>query len=415
MKHLEKHQLISDHQYGFRSSRSCGDLHSCVTHAWASSLKDHGESVAISVDISKAFDRVWHDKLLAKLPSFGIPPSTLNLIASFLCCRTFCVRVDGVASSLHEVNAGVPQGCVLSPTLFLLFINDLLESTKNPIHSYADDSTLHSSTTFSKYPLPVQVNESRQAMVDSLNDDMARISQWGLANSVRFNSSKTQSITFSLKKPPLKPDIMFEGELLTPSDRVNLLGLSFTEDLSWKSHIATLARSASQKLGVLYRCRSYFTCKQLLTLYKGTIRPCMEYSCHVWGSSPGVDLIDRVQRKAVRLISENTLTNSIPPLSHRRKIASLSLFYRYYHGHCSTELHDCVPPPLPRPRSTRQASVSHSFSVDRSQHCRIERYQRTFIPQAAHLWNDLPGDLFPPTYDPSLFKKRINGHLLART
>ena len=186
-----------------------------------------------------------------------------------------------------------------------------------------------------------------------------------------------------------------------------MLGLTFKDDLSWKSHITSLAKSASQKLGILFRFRNYFTNKQLLTLYVGTIRPCMEYCCHIWGRYPGVDLLDKVQSKAFRLISSSTLTDSLPSLSLRCDVASLSLYYRYYFGRCSVELQSCIPPPLNRPRATRQASQAHQYAVALSQ-SRIERFSKSFIPSTSVLWNDLPSEVFPETYDLTKFKSNIN-------
>ena len=109
------------------------------------------------------------------------------------------------------------------------------------------------------------------------------------------------------------------------------------------------------EIGILFKFRNYFTNKQLLTFYVGTIRPCMEYCCHIWGRYLGVDLLDKVQSKAFRLISSSTLTDSLPSLSLCRDVASLFLYYRYYSGRCSVELQSCIPPPLNRSRATRQA------------------------------------------------------------
>ncbi len=409
ISHLEKHLLLSDHQYGFRSSRSCGDLLAYVTHVWASSLKRFGESLAVALDISKAFDRVWHAKLIAKLPSNRL----CNLFSSFLTGRIISVRVDGHASNSLPINSGVPQGSVLSPTLFLLFINDLLSSTSNPVHSYADDSTLHISTSFSRPPREDALIHARQSMVESVRDDLDSILQWGAANLVNFNSSKTQCTPFSLKHSKFEPNLSFNNNLIVPKDTLSALGLNFSSDLSWKIHTTGLAKSASQKLGVLFRFRKFFTSKQLLTLYVGTIRPCMEYCGHVWGGSPGVRLLDKVQAKAIRLIDSPALTAKIPSLSLRRNVGSLCLFYRYYFGRCSAELRDCVPPPIRRPRSTRQSSDSHTYAVALDG-CRIERYARTFFPSTSIMWNELPQVVFPSIYHMSNFKKNVYNHLKSR-
>ncbi len=158
-KHFSTSDLLSDRQYGFRKRRSTGDLLSLLTDSWSSSLSRFGETFSGPLDISKAFDRVWQRSLLSKLPPFGFYPSLCSFICSFLSGRSISAVVDGQCSSPKPINIGIPQGSVLSPTLFLLFIYDL-SVTNCPIHSYADDSTLHFSTSFDRRPTLQDLQDS---------------------------------------------------------------------------------------------------------------------------------------------------------------------------------------------------------------------------------------------------------------
>ena len=150
MRHLSAHNLLSHYQYGFRKGRSTGDLLAFPTESWSSSFRDFGETFAVGLDISKAFDRVWHKSLIFKLPSYGLYPSLCTFISSFLSNRSIAALVDGHYSSPKTINSGVPQGSVLSPILFLLFINDILNLTQCPIQSYAYETTLHFPTSYNR-------------------------------------------------------------------------------------------------------------------------------------------------------------------------------------------------------------------------------------------------------------------------
>ncbi len=152
LKHLSSFSLLSDHQYGFRKGPSTGDLLAFLTDSWSSSLSRFGETFAVSFDISKAFNRVWHKALLSKLPSYDFYPALCSFLPSFLSGRFIAAVIDGHCSTSKPINSGVPQGSDLSPTLFLLFINDLLSLANCPIHSCADDTTLHYSTSFDRHP-----------------------------------------------------------------------------------------------------------------------------------------------------------------------------------------------------------------------------------------------------------------------
>ena len=136
--------FFSDFQYGFRSCRSTPDLLTIVSGTIAGTFNRSRATRAVTLDISKAFDRVWHAGLLHKRKSYGISGQIFGLISSFLSNRRLRVVLDGKSSQEYPVNAGVPQGSILGPTLFLLYINDLPDDVICNIAIYANDTTLYS-------------------------------------------------------------------------------------------------------------------------------------------------------------------------------------------------------------------------------------------------------------------------------
>ena len=247
-------------------------------------------------------------------------------------------------------------------------------------------------------------------MSSTINSDLQSISEWGTRNLVKFNTSKTQLLTISLSNTPSNYPIIFEDSEIPSLNSVNILGLQISSSLSWRDHIVQIAKSASEKLWVLFRCKQYFDSAQLFKLYTGFIHPCLEYCSHIWGSSPYTSLLDRIESKAIRLIGDPSLTSTLDPLSLRRKVASLSLFYRYYFGHSSDKLATCIPPPMARPRSTPQATFAHNYCVELS-NARINRFSDGFFPSTSHLWNSLPSSVFPAPFNLPSFKRQVYHHL----
>ena len=144
VNHLENCGLFSDFQYGFRSSRSTADLLTVLLDRIVKAFNRSGALRAVALDISKAFDRVWHAGLLHKLKSYGISGQIFGLISSFLSNRRLCVVLDGKSSQEYPVNTGVSQGSILGPTLFILYINDLPDDVLCNVVIYTDDTTLYS-------------------------------------------------------------------------------------------------------------------------------------------------------------------------------------------------------------------------------------------------------------------------------
>nr|CAH7723554.1 unnamed protein product [Callosobruchus chinensis] len=320
MKYLELHQLINDSQYGFRHQRSTGDLLAYVTHMWNKLIHSFGEAHVVALDISKAFHQLWHASLLNKLPSYSLPVKLCDWLADFLSGRKITIVVDGFSSSFHKINAGVPQGSVL--TLFLLHINDLLSSTTNPIHSFADDSTLHAGIMSNRPISVVDLERRRLATAASLSKDLEVITAWGLKNMVEFNASKTQHCTLANKRYPSEHSGLTNKKALSRSHTFKLLGVSITENMIWHEHVLSIATAAGKKFGYLYRARKYFSPSNFLTLYKAQIRPSMEYCSRIWGAAAPTTLsiLDAVQRRAIRPIGDPALTCHLQPLSHRRGV-----------------------------------------------------------------------------------------------
>ncbi len=212
---------------------------------------------------------------------------------------------------------------------------------------------------------------------------------------------------------PIPCSSFFDNTRLSPSSTLNILGLFLSDDLNWKFHISSLAKSASAKLGVLYRLQQHFSPSQTLTIYKGLVRPCMAYASHIWRGSTHTALLNRVESKAFRLINSYPLTDCILPLNLRREVASLSIFYRYFHAYCSSEVANCMPPLLPRPRCTRLSSQAHPFTVQ-IPYVRVDQHLYSFITVTGKLWNSLSLFVFPPTFDLNSFKSGLSRHRLTR-
>ena len=189
-----------------------------------------------------------------------------------------------------------------------------------------------------------------------------------------------------------------------------MLGLTFSSKLDWGSYIISIAKAAFKNIGALIRSMKFLFPEVALYLYKSTIRPCMEYCCHVCSGAPScyLDLLDKRQKRIYRIVGPS-LAGSLEPLAHRRNVSSLSLSYRYYFGRCSSEL---VSLPFSRGRSTRYSDRLHDFSVTIPR-CYKDVYVNSFFLRTAKLRNSLPIECFPLTYDLSGFKSRINRHLLT--
>ena len=192
-----------------------------------------------------------------------------------------------------------------------------------------------------------------------------------------------------------------------------MLGLTFSSKLDWGSYIISTAKSASTKIGALICSIKFLSPEVALYLYKSTKCRCMEYCCQAWAGAPScyLDLLDRLQKRICRTVGPS-LAASLEPLAHCRNVASLSLFYRYYFGSCSSELAQLVPRPFSQGRSTCYSDRLYDFSVTIPR-CYKDVYVNRFFPHTASLWTFLPIECFPLTYDLSGFKSRINRHLLT--
>ena len=189
------------------------------------------------LDFSKAFDKVSHPKLLFKLSQHGVKGNTLNWIRAFLVGRTQAVVLEGESSSEVPVTSGVPQGSVLGPLLFLLYINDLPQNIQAQVRLFADDTAVY---------LTVGSSDDR----DTLQADLNTLQEWELAWDMEFNPSKCQVLHITRSKHPLNTQYSLHGQVLEATDTAKYLGVSIARDLNWNDHISSITAKANRTLGL---------------------------------------------------------------------------------------------------------------------------------------------------------------------
>ena len=232
-------------------------------------------------------------------------------------------------------------------------------------------------------------------MASELESELQDTVDWGRKWLVDFNAGKTQLVLFDQSKNTGAIDVKMDGSVLEEKTSFKMLGLTFSSKLDWSSYIVSIAKTASKKIGVLIHSMKFLSPKVALYLYKSAIRPCMEYCCHFWPGAPScyLELLDKLQKRICRTVGPS-LAASLEPLAHCRNVASLSLFYGYYFGRCSSELVQLVLLPYSRGRCTRYSDRLHDFSVTIPR-CYKDVYVNSFFPRTARLWNSLPIECFP--------------------
>eukprot|EP00057_Strongylocentrotus_purpuratus_P029222 XP_011683696.1 PREDICTED: RNA-directed DNA polymerase from mobile element jockey-like [Strongylocentrotus purpuratus] len=240
--HLDEHNLLTDFQFGFRRKRSCESQLLVTVDDLATGLRDKQQIDAILLDFSKAFDRVPHERLLLKLNHYGVRNELLSWIRDFLQGRTQQVLLEGKKSNTTNVTSGVPQGTVLGPLLFLIFINDLPDCVSSSIRLYADDAFLYRTT-------------NSHDDIESLHRDLANVQEWERKWLMSFNVDKCEVLRISNKRKPIigASPYSIHGTTLRTLDEAKYLGVILQRNLNWKHHVHSICKKSNSTLGFLQR------------------------------------------------------------------------------------------------------------------------------------------------------------------
>ncbi|CAB4010566.1 Hypothetical predicted protein [Paramuricea clavata] len=286
--------LITPSQHGFLRNRSCITQLVQVLHSVGQYLDKNLQSDIIYLDFAKAFDSVDHQILLRKLKSYGVTGRLLDWFRDYLSGRTQRVFVEGVPSSWVPVISGVPQGSILGPILFAVFINDLPEVISNGSSEamYADDTKLFRN-----------INSTTDG--DCLQESLSNLDTWSHDNNIKFNALKCKVLSVTRKKYPVTYNYHLGSSSLLRVRKEKDLGIIVTDNLLWNSHIQMITAKANKMLGLLKRtCPLLTETKIRRSLYLSLVKSKLCYGTEIWSPS-NVSLkvkIERIQRRATRWI-----------------------------------------------------------------------------------------------------------------
>ncbi len=334
-------------------------------------------------DISKAFDRVWHRGLLHKIRQYGISGNLASWLSNYLANRSQKVFVGTSYSETKQVKAGVPQGSVLGPLLFLIYVNDIADTLISTTRLFADDSSLAVSSS------------DTHIMETTINSDLNLMSAWAKQWLVTFNPLKTEVMYFSLSNA-IPPDLFFENTRLNYVENHKHLGVTLGQDGSWHKHISNTLTSASKVLGSMKMLKFKVTRKTLNTIYISYLRPILEYSAILWDNCTLYerDTLERIQYEAARIVTGLTRSVSIDSLlteigwvslSDRRIIQKLTLVYKNKEGLLPTYLSELFPLTVNEATPYNLRNNRDFVTLPR----RLEIYSKSVIPSSLRLWNDL--------------------------
>lgn len=375
--YLETNKLIGDSQHGFVRGKSC--LTNLLTYLDIITTNiDSGIPVdVVYLDFSKAFDTVPHQHLIMKLRSMQINEAIVRWIESWLSERKQRVVLRGTKSEWLPVISGVPQGSVLGPLLFLIYINDIDEEVTSPLLKFADDT---------KIVRPILTTEDHH----QLQKDLEKLHQWAERWQMKFNASKCKVMHFGYNNEEMP--YQMDGQTLETTDHERDLGVIVQKNLDVEKHIGVTTKKANKILGMIARTYDNKCKKSVTQLYKTLVRPILEYAAPAWRpyKQKHVDLIETVQRRATRMMEglgsktyhERLVNCNLISLEMRRRRADLIETFKIMNEYES----------LPAGTFFKKAiriSRGHSQKLFQPR-SRLDPRKFFFAPRVVQSWNALP-------------------------
>ena len=408
MDHMKRNKLYSDKQYGFLPGRSTTLQLLKVLDLWTEVLDQGYPEDVIYLDFQKAFDSVPHRRLISKLSAYQVDAGLVDWIKEYLTDRKQQVQVNGVNSSWSPVTSGVPQGSVLGPVLFVLYINDLPDRMNSSVYMYADDTKLFQAIT---------CEGDRSTLQRDLNEAESWSKKWLL----KFNKEKCKTLKLAGQKHKLDNTRKYyfeQGSDTTEIAETVLekdIGVHIDQLLSFDEHIDYIVNKANCIFGIIRRSFTTLDIQTFLQLYKSMVRSYMDYAASVWApyKAKHIEILENVQKRATRQVPE--LKNlsyeerlkklKLPTLTYRRHRGDMINVYKILHKLFDSEACDNI---LPLRHDTVDAEGLRTNNLDlykRRPHKDIRKYNFTY--RVVSLWNSLPSHVVnAPTLN--TFKNRLD-------
>ena len=295
--YVDRNELLHNDQSGFRKKHSCHTTLIQLTDDLLSNINENKFTGLIFIDFQKAFDVIKHSVLLQKLEILKLPPDFVSLMSSFLTDRKQCVVINDKMSRLIPTNYGVPQGSVLGPLLFSIYVNDLPCFLNDKCEMFADDTTLHS------------CDSNANILNKKLQDNLEKVIDWTELNHMTLNSHKTKCMYVSARQKRQKMQSCFKPVYIGKNsvEEVNahkMLGIIIDRDLSWHDHTSSLVKRMSIKLFQLSKIKHFLDIHSRKLFFFAHIVSIIDYASTLWDncSDNNFKLINRMYKRALKLI-----------------------------------------------------------------------------------------------------------------
>lgn len=401
LRYFTSNSLFNQVQFGFQPGLSTQDAILYLTEKIYSNINRKLSSVAIYIDFSKCFDTLNRGILLKKLAAYGIRGIPLALLSSYLEERYQSVCVNGVKSEYKLIDTGVPQGSVLGPILYLIYVNELPKiSTLFNTCLFADDTTL------------IFESKNKNDLVNACNIGINKFYSWCCANRLSINISKTKMMLFSnILRPSDVSEIYMNSMKIEYASSVRFLGLMIDDKLKFNNHIKLIAEKISKNAAILYRLRQIIPHQTLICVYRCFVECYLNYCTIVFGNAYQchINQLEIAQKKCIRIIANQ------PPLSHTDPLffeLKLLKFSDIYKNNLAAYMYRNIDKFASQWRPNIHSTRSGATYVPQFQNSTLTKNQ-SIKYQAPALWNLIPIDIRnSPSY--SSFKRRLKKYLITK-